>query len=194
MRLLFSFPRISKSSTGSNFITRQSLIKLQVSNDRLNKLCGGKERETGLLRRAGRKKLIFCLLTLADAENKPERQDAGDYEQQIDQLPMPHPPARQSESYADQHMCQEEEDQIQVKLCVHISRLLQGQQCPVPPGVSRDEEDDHEDEKHPGADPVYLDKKSASLQSKFSFLSVDIAIMPLILPVHEHMVLSHAIP
>jgi len=30
------------------------------------------------------------------------------------------------------------------------------------------EENDHEDEKHPGADSVYLDEKSATIQSKFT--------------------------
>ena len=96
---------------------------------------------------------------------------------------MAHPPTRQSEFDADQYMDQEEENQIQVKLGVHISGLLQGQQCPVPPGISWDEKDYHEDEKHPGADSVYLDEKSASLQNIITlrYIICNYSALPIIL-------------
>jgi len=46
------------------------------------------------------------------------------------------PPARQGEPGTYENMHQEEEDQKQVQLGMHISGLLQRQDNPVPPGIS----------------------------------------------------------
>ena len=51
---------------------------------------------------------------------------------------------------------------------MQVSCLLQRHDDPVAPGISRDQEDDHEDEKHPGADSVDLDKDSAGVQRAFT--------------------------
>jgi hypothetical protein len=65
-------------------------------------------------------------------------------------------------------MHQEEKDQKEIQIGVHIYGIFQRKQYSVPPGISRDQEDDHEDKKYPGADAVYLDEKSATIQSKFT--------------------------
>ena len=70
---------------------------------------------------------------------------------------MAHPPARQGEPCAYENMHQEEEDQKQVQFGMKISRLLQREDNPIPPGISWDQEYDHKDQKHPGANSIDLD-------------------------------------
>jgi hypothetical protein len=42
--------------------------------------------------------------------------------------------------------------------------LLKRHECSVVPGISRYQEDDHEDEEHPGTESVDLDEESASVR------------------------------
>ena len=79
-------------------------------------------------------------------------------------LPVAHSPARQSESDADQDVRQEEDDQKQVQIGVHVLGHLQRQQDSVVPGVSRYQEDDHEDEEHPSTESIDLKEESASVR------------------------------
>ena len=81
---------------------------------------------------------------------------------------MAHSPARQSEFDADEGMDLKEEDQKQVQVDMQVFRLLQRHQGPVVPGVSRYQEDDHEDEEHPGTDSIDFDEEPASVQRKFT--------------------------
>jgi hypothetical protein len=72
---------------------------------------------------------------------------------------MANPPPGQGELGADQHMDQEEEDQIKVELGVQVLGLAKGHYDPVGPGIAGDQEDNHEDKETPCADPIYLDKQ-----------------------------------
>jgi len=65
-------------------------------------------------------------------------------------------------------MHEEEKDEEKVKIRMHVLRLLQRHYYPICPGVAGDQEDDHENEKHPGRDSVYLDEESANIQTKFT--------------------------
>ena len=47
---------------------------------------------------------------------------------------------------------------------MHVLSHLQRQQDFVRPGVARYQEDDHEDEEHPGRESINLDEKSAGVQ------------------------------
>ena len=51
---------------------------------------------------------------------------------------------------------------------MHVLSHLQRQQDFVRPGVARYQEDDHEDEEHPGRESINLDEKSAGVQRKFT--------------------------
>jgi hypothetical protein len=65
-------------------------------------------------------------------------------------------------------MHEEEKDEEEVKICMHVLRLLQRHYDPICPGVAGDQEDDHEQEKHPGGDAIYLNEESANIQNKFT--------------------------
>ena len=109
---------------------------------------------------------------LSDAEDEPEGQNPDGNQHNAHQLPVPNSPARQSKSDADQDVDQEEEDQKQVQVGVQVFRLLQRQQDSVVPGVSRNQEDDHEDEEHPGTESVDLEEESASIQFEFTIMGI----------------------
>jgi hypothetical protein len=113
--------------------------------------------------------------SLSDAEDKPEGQNPDGYEQHAHQPAMAYSPARQSESDADQDVDQEEDDQKQVQLGMQVFRLLQRQQDFVIPGVSRYQEDGHEDEEHPGTKSIDLDEKSANVQFEFTIIALGFA-------------------
>ena len=81
---------------------------------------------------------------LSDAQHHPESSNAGGYEQPVHQLPVAHSPACQCESGADEKVHKKEEDQKEIKISVHVFRLLQRQDDPVCPGIAGDQEDDHE--------------------------------------------------
>jgi hypothetical protein len=83
---------------------------------------------------------------------------------------MAHSPARQSKSDAYQDVDQEKDDQKQVQLGMQVFRLLQRQQDFVIPGISRYQEDGHEDEEHPGTKSIYLDEKSDGVQFVFTII------------------------
>jgi len=101
----------------------------------------------------------------ADAQNQPEEGYACAQEQQIHQHPVAHPPAGQSETSADQYVHQEEKHQQQVQLGMKASGGLKGKQGHIPPGISGDDEDYHEQEEKPGGYAVYLDQNSSHFQS-----------------------------
>lgn len=85
---------------------------------------------------------------------------------------MAHSPARQNEPDADQGVRQEEDHQIKVQLGVQVPGLLQRHKSSVVPGISRYQEDDHEDEEHPGTESIDLDEKSASVQLEFTIRGI----------------------
>lgn len=55
---------------------------------------------------------------------------------------------------------------------MQVPCLLQRQQGSVVPGVARYQEDDHEDEEHPGTESVDLDEYSAGIQFKFTIRAI----------------------
>jgi hypothetical protein len=61
-------------------------------------------------------------------------------------------------------MHQEEENQISIKLGVDIYGSSQRHEDPVPPCISRNDEEYHEDQKHPCTYPIDLDQQSAVFQ------------------------------
>jgi hypothetical protein len=65
-------------------------------------------------------------------------------------------------------MHQEEEDQVSIKLGVHIAGHPQRHDDPVPPCISRNNEDDHKDQQHPGTNSVDLDQELARFQLCFT--------------------------
>jgi hypothetical protein len=81
---------------------------------------------------------------------------------------MTYPPARQGKLCANQGMHKEEENEVSIKLGMHISGQLQRDDYPVPPCISRNNEDDHEYQKQPGANSVNLDEELAGVQLCFT--------------------------
>ena len=73
---------------------------------------------------------------LSDAEDEPEGQNPYGNEQPVHQPAVAHSPARQSESDADKNVRQEEDDQKQVQIGVHVLSRLQRQKGSVVPGVA----------------------------------------------------------
>jgi len=73
---------------------------------------------------------------LSDAEDEPEGQNPYGNQQPVHQPAVAHSPARQSESDADQGMHQEEDDQKQVQICMHVLSHPQRQKGSVVPGVA----------------------------------------------------------
>ena len=94
---------------------------------------------------------------LSYSQDKPKGERSDAYEHCADNPRVTDSPARQSEPYADQYMRQEEEHKVYVKLCVHVSGLLQRQNYPVRPGIPRNQEYDHEYQEGPSANSVELD-------------------------------------
>jgi len=110
------------------------------------------------IRYRGKQKKTGRQPPLSDAEDKPEGQHPEGNEQHTHQVPVAQSPARQSEPDADKGVRQEEDHQIKVQLGVQVPGLLQRHKSSVVPGVSRYQEDDHEDEEHPGTESIDLDE------------------------------------
>lgn len=94
--------------------------------------------------------MVSSPLILSDAQDEPEEQDSGQDKKCIHQSIVAYSPACQGEPDADQSVHEEKDQQVEVQLGVHMYGLLQGQECSVVPGIARYQEDDHEDEEHPG--------------------------------------------
>jgi len=73
---------------------------------------------------------------LSDAQDEPERQEPDGNEQHANQPTVAYSPARQSESDTDQGVHQEEKDQKEVQLGMHVLSHLQWQQDSVRPCIA----------------------------------------------------------